>query len=309
MKPLRIGIVDPDTSHPGRFIPLIREMGVRIVGVYDGGSVHPPGYADRFARQHGISRVYPSLEGMAEDVDAVMIHSVNWDLHVGRARPFVKAGKAVWIDKPLAGSVRDLRMLERWEKEGVRLAGGSALRYCEEVTALREAIAADGDGIVYAMAGCSVDEFNYGIHAYSMLAGIYGPGISSVRTLGGSPQQQIEMSWKDGRRGIVSVGALAGYLPFYATVVTGRHVRHITAHIDRLYASLLQATLPYLAGETEAPVPASGWIEPELAAIAAHVSRLNGGCVVALDELADERTGLSGADFAFAYRRQKEEGK
>ena len=38
---MKIGIVDLDTSHPQAWIPIEREMGHEVIGVWDGGSVHP----------------------------------------------------------------------------------------------------------------------------------------------------------------------------------------------------------------------------------------------------------------------------
>ena len=38
---MRIGIVDLDTSHPANWIPIERELGHEIVGVFDSGDVHP----------------------------------------------------------------------------------------------------------------------------------------------------------------------------------------------------------------------------------------------------------------------------
>jgi hypothetical protein len=46
---LRIDIVDLDTSHPQNWIPLERELGHEVVGVWDGGTVHPPEYVTQFA--------------------------------------------------------------------------------------------------------------------------------------------------------------------------------------------------------------------------------------------------------------------
>ena len=47
---LKIGIADLDTSHPGRWAPILQEWDdVSVVACWDGGSVRPPGYAQQFA--------------------------------------------------------------------------------------------------------------------------------------------------------------------------------------------------------------------------------------------------------------------
>lgn len=300
---MRIGLVDLDTSHPGSFVPLLRNMGHEVTAVFDSGTIYPNGYAETFAREHGIGSVCESLDEMAERVDAALIHSCNWDLHVPHAEPFVQAGKAVFIDKPLAGNAGDLRRMIEWSKQGARITGGSALRCCYEVQEWK------GRNIpreewVYGLVGCAVDDFNYGIHAYAMLHGLLGPGIESVRHLGATGQQQIELRWADGRRGIVSVGKTAGYLPFYATLVTQKQVDHIVADNGRLYQALLETALPYLAGEAPAPAPFEALAEVEAAAIAAKLSAELGGVPVRLSELPDG-AGYDGAAFAASYRALK----
>lgn len=319
---MKIGIVDLDTSHPNAWVPILQEMGHEVTAVFDGGTVHDAGTAGAFAARHGIPVVCDRLSEMPELVDAAIIHSVNWDLHVERARPFAETGKAILIDKPMAGNARDTRQLLAWARGGVRIAGGSALRFCEEAEAWRRAHDPD-DRIVTALAGCSVDDFNYGIHAYGLMLAIMGPGLASVRSAGVHIQHQVELAWQDGRKGFLSVGATAGYLPFYATIVSEREVKHLEVDSDRLYRSFLAATLPYLAGEA-ATVPSLGeasaipllgeaaaipplgeLVETELAAIAARRSLLEGGRTVALEEAAVEsEPGYDGEDFAIRYRMQ-----
>ncbi len=306
MKSLRIGMVDLDTSHPANWVPVIRSLGHDVVGVYDGGTVYQPGYAATFAREHRIARVFESLEEMAEFVDVAIIHSCNWDIHIERARPFVRAQKAVLIDKPIAGNVRDLYQVLEWGKQGIRITGGSALRYAIEV---KEWLSThNAEDVLSASTGCAVDEFNYGIHAYSFIHGLLGPGIESVRHLGVNVQHHVEILWKDGRRGHVGVGTTKGYLPFYATVTTEQDVSHLQVDSRRLYQSLLEATLPYLAGEAEAPVPLDALIEVEMAAIAARLSWSTHDKRIVLNNIPLDDPGYDGALFAAAYRRQKMPG-
>lgn len=303
MKVLRIGIVDLDTSHPDSWVPIIKELGHDVVGVFDGGTVHEEGYATQFALKHNIPNVYESLEDMAQDVDAAIIHSVNWNLHIERARPFVEAGKALLIDKPMIGCYQDAEQLLVWERNGIRLTGGSSLSVCEEVKEWHQQHD-QNDPIVTVFAGCSVDEFNYGVHAFSLLQAIMGSGIEHVRSIGNHIQHQIEITWKDGRKGFLSVGKTQGYLPFYATIVTENTVQHIQVDNSRLYRSLLEAYLPYLAGEVDSYMPLSSLLEIELSALAARASLLSGGERISLNEIDKNDTGYDGKQFAEQYRKK-----
>jgi hypothetical protein len=301
---MKLGIVDLDTSHPASWIPIERELGHEIVGVWDGGDVHPAGYAERFAAEHAVPTVFGSIDEMVGAVDCAILHGCDWDKHVEKARPFVEAGKSVLIDKPLAGRVRDLEQIRAWAKAGARISGGSSLFYCAEVAEWL-AIPEETRGAPHTvLCGCSTDEFNYGIHAYSMLCGILGPGAGCVRSLGMRVQRRVQVSWPDGRLGILAIGAAAGYLPFYATIVTDRTVHHIEADNGRLYRAMLEAVLPYLAGETDVPpVPIDALLEPEMCAIAARRSWATAEPGVLLDSLAPDDPCYDGAAFVPGYRR------
>ncbi|MBM3493168.1 MAG: oxidoreductase [Armatimonadetes bacterium] len=305
---MRIGVVDLDTSHPQNWIPIERELGHEVVGVFDGGDVHPPGYAATFAAERDVPRVYDSVAEMVPDVDCAVIHSCDWDTHVEKARPFVEAGKSVLIDKPMAGKRRDLDIIRDWLAQGARIAGGSSLRYCVET---REWLAkpVEERGTPHTViCGCGVDEFNYGIHAYAQLAGLIPGRALAMRHLGGRPQRHVQIVWPDLRTGYVFVGKVEGWLPFHATVVTERGVTQFTADSGKLYRALLEACLPYLAGDTDTPpIPLDELLEPERWAIAARASWTGRDDWVPVND-ADPDDGFYGAEFAREYKLMRYPG-
>lgn len=303
---MRLGIVDLDTSHPQNWIPIERELGHEVVGVWDGGAVHPSGYAEKFAKERHVLRVFATLEAMAPEVDGVIIHACDWDTHVDKARPFVNAGKAVLLDKPIAGGLRDLNQITAWVRQGARITGGSSLRFCYETRDwLTKPV--DERGTPHTVfCGCAVDEFNYGIHAYSMLSGIMGPGIKSVRHLAKTVQRRLLATWKDGRQAFLVIGKSAAWLPFHAVIVTEKTVYQYQADASKLYRALLETVLPYLSGANHTPpVPIEDLIEPELCALAARRSWLEGDREVSLDELQEDDLGYDGAAFAAEYRKAR----
>lgn len=303
---MKIGIVDLDTSHPQNWIPIERELGHEVVGLWDGGAVHPAEYVRDFAREHDVPKVYENLRDLVPEVDAAIIHGCDWDTHVDKARPFVEAGKGVLLDKPIAGCARDLEQIESWADSGARITGGSSLRFCYETQdwlAQPEDERGSPDTVI---CGCGVDEFNYGIHAYSMLAGIMGAGAVSVRHLGRGTQRRVQISWQDGRTGVLIIGATEKWLPFYACIATHRGVTQYQADSGKLYRALLEATLPYLASETEElPLCGKSLCEPERWALAARISWLQDDREVVLDDLSRDDEGYDGAEFAKGYREAK----
>jgi hypothetical protein len=305
---MRIGVIDLDTSHPAAWIPILRELGHEIVGVYDGGAIHPPGYAERFAAEHNAGRVFESPSKMIDAVDCVILHACNWDTHVATARPFVEAGKAVLVDKPLAGNLRDLNQLRDWARAGARIAGGSSLRFCDESKQFLNRPADERGTPKTIICGCGVDEFNYGIHAYAMLAGLAGSGAKRVRHVAGGAQRRIEVRYGDDRLGFVIAGEAGAWLPFHATVITERTVTQFQADAKKLYRGLLESVIPFLAGETDQPpVEPDAWIEPELCALAARRSWLHGDGDVALAAL-DDSDRYDGAAFAKSYQKMRYPG-
>ncbi len=301
---MKIGVVDVDTSHPQNWIPIERELGHEVTCVWDGGAVHPKEYVEKFATDHKLT-VCTSLEDMVKQVDCAIIHGCDWDTHVTKAQPFVEAGKSVLIDKPVAGSVADLKQFQTWVDQGARISGGSSLRFCAEVAAWL-AVPVEERGTPHTVVcGCAVDDFNYGIHAYSMLGCILGAGAKSVRHLGKGVQRRIQITWPDGRMGFLIVGQGAVWMPFYAQITTERKVHQIVADNKTLYRCLLQAALPYLSGQTPPPISFQELVEPERWAIAARLSWQNGDAEIQLADLSEKDSGYDGADFAVDYRKSR----
>lgn len=302
---MKIGLVDLDTSHPEAFVPLLRERGHEIVGVWDGGSVHPEGYAQEFARKNNIPTVFAELPDMAEEVDCALVHACDWDTHVDKARLFLDADKSVLVDKPLAGRAADLNILENWAAQGRRIAGGSALLYAVEAAEWRASATEERGELRTLFCGCGVDEFNYGIHGYAMALAFAGFEVESARHVGASGRQDLmELIHANGARTILQVGPSEAWLPFYGTLVTTRQVRQFTVDPNKLYAGFLDATLPFLAGQTTIPpLPAAAFVEAERCALAALTSKQSGGRIVPLSETLT--ASHDGAAFARSYRAAK----
>jgi hypothetical protein len=157
---MRIGVIDLDTSHPQAFLPLLRHRGHDVVAVFGGHTVVDDEYTRRYAQQHGIGSVVSDPKELLGAVDAVFIHSVDWDNHVVRALPFAESGVPIHICKPFAGRASDIRELVRWADSGVRLSGGSALRWSASVAEWRET----GQQVLTAYAATYGHPLDYGIH-------------------------------------------------------------------------------------------------------------------------------------------------
>lgn len=308
----KLGLVGLCTSHPEAWVPILKEFvaekrfDLEIVAAWDSGETRPAGFAAEFCKKFDVPHAVATLEEMVPMVDGVILHTTNWDRHIEQARPFVESGKAVLIDKPIAGNLRDLGTILDWIKSGRRVTGGSSLRFCREVLDFVARPEEERGRILSSFALSGVDEFNYGIHSYAQVCALMGPGARSARFIGESGRQkQIRLEWADGRSALITVGRNV-WLPFLITVVTDKGAHAIATDNGQIYRNLLLAELPFLLGLTdEQPIPPAAFAEPELLALAARRSWLTGGGTVHLDDLRLDDPGYDGTQFAVEYRRTR----
>jgi predicted dehydrogenase len=104
--------------------------GVELVGVAD----TRPGRAEEIAAKYA-TRAFTAPEQLAGLVDAVTI-AVPTTSHVDVALPFVEAGVAVLVEKPIASSLADAdRLLAAAARRGTLLAAGHTERFNPAVAA------------------------------------------------------------------------------------------------------------------------------------------------------------------------------
>ncbi len=139
-----------------------------------------PADAPDVARASLIPHIVSSPEEVIGHVDAVLISIDDGFDHVRRARPFVEAGLPVFIDKPMATSLEDLRTFVEWERAGARLLSSSSLRFAPELDQCLPGLGALGD--IRWISGITVKTWErYGIHMLEPLFRILGPGFLSIR--------------------------------------------------------------------------------------------------------------------------------
>src|SRR4051794_31537594 len=141
-KPVRVGIIGLDTSHVPAFTKILNDpkasgdlAGFRVVAGFPGGSPDVPSSRDRvegFTKQlHDMNvEIVDSIPKLLEKVDVVLLESVDGRPHLEQVRPVFAAGKPVFIDKPLAGSLADaVAIAELGKKHNVPWFSASSLRF------------------------------------------------------------------------------------------------------------------------------------------------------------------------------------
>lgn len=257
VKQLRVGIIGLDTSHAPAFTKVLNDpqapaelAGCRVVAAYPKGSpdiessvVRVPKYTEQLAGM-GVE-IVPSIEELLTRVDAVLLETNDGRPHLEQVRPVIRAGKPVFIDKPIAGSLADAVAIFREARQAnVPVFSSSSLRYVEQAQAIR-------NGTLGAISGCTAyspcslepthpDLFWYGIHGVELLFTVMGTGCESVVRASSPGTDVVVGTWQGGRigtfrglragkrgyggvafgeKGIRDLGSYAGYRPLVVEIV------------------------------------------------------------------------------------------
>jgi predicted dehydrogenase len=252
---IRIGIIGCDTSHVTAFTETLNNPqakghieGGKVVAAYKGGSPdiaasveHLESYSKTLQEKYGV-KMYDTIEELCQNVDAVCLESVDGRPHLEQVKPVLKAGKPVFIDKPIAGSLRDAQEIFRLAKAAkVPMFSSSGLRFAKNTQAVHNGSIGR---VEYAetYGPCSLethhpDLFWYGVHGTEALFTVMGTGCETVQR-GTTTNGLIEVvgTWKDGRKGIyredkgfhglargekgeAAVGSFDGYQPLVAAIM------------------------------------------------------------------------------------------
>ncbi len=252
---LRIGLIGLDTSHATAFTEILNNPaakdhvpGARIVAAFKGGSpdiessiTRVEGYTTTLREKHGV-QIVDSIEDLCSKVDAVMLLSVDGRPHLAQARPVLAARKPLYVDKPMAGTLRDVHTLARLIAESkTPFFSSSSLRFAKSSQAVRKGsigtVTNAWCGSPASLEKTHPDLFWYGVHGCESLFTVMGRGCESVRR-GKTADGKIEVvgTWKGGRtgtfreiegyrgqahgtQGSADVGAFDGYAPLVAEAV------------------------------------------------------------------------------------------
>jgi predicted dehydrogenase len=222
--PKKVGIIGLDTSHVVAFTTVFNKgpkvpadaakyAGFRVTAAFAQGSkdipestTRVPEYTEKL-KGMGVE-IVDSIEKLCAQVDFVMLESNDGRVHLEQLLPVLKAGKTVFIDKPIAGSLADvIRIQEAAKKAGVVYFCSSSLRFA----ASTQAVAQGSIGKVktaYTTSPASLephhpDLYWYGIHGCESLYAAMGTGCVSVkRDKSAAGMIQVTGNWGDGRVGI-----------------------------------------------------------------------------------------------------------
>jgi len=175
--------------------------GARVTHVW----TDDPADAPKVAAASLIANVARNAEDVINHVDAVVIATDDGNDHVRRARPFIEAGLPVFVDKPMATNVAELRQFVQWHQAGKIVLSTSGMRYAPEMKLNDEQKARIGDLRWITSFTCKTWE-RYGIHALEAVEPLLGPGFVSVQAHTDSGGDVMHLTHRTGVR--VTIGAL-----------------------------------------------------------------------------------------------------
>jgi len=216
---LRLGMIGLDTSHVIAFTRLLNDTnhkdhvsGGKVVAAFKGGSPdiesswsRVDGYTKELQEQFGVM-IVPTIEALCAQVDAVLLESVDGRPHLEQARPVLLAGKRLFIDKPVAGSLRDAIEIYRLAKERqVPVFSASSYRYYPSLVDLKKVNVGELHSVIsYGPAHLEPhhpDLFWYGVHPTEALFTVLGRGCESVVRTTTPDTDVITGIWSNGRVG------------------------------------------------------------------------------------------------------------
>lgn len=296
--PKRIGIIGLDTSHSIAFAKALNGpnvsqayQGFTVSAAYPRGSAdiessvkRIPGYTEEI-KKLGIE-ITSSVEELLTQSDYILLETNDGRPHLEQAMQVIKAGKPFFIDKPVAGSLRDaIAIYAAAKKHKVPLFSSSSLRYMETAQEVAQGkigkvLGAD----TYSPATLEKthpDLFWYGIHGVEILYTVMGMGCKELVRVNTPDTDIVVGTWSDGRTGT------------FRGTRTGKHEYGGTAYGEKGnlvlgpfkgYDNLLDQIIRFFRTGI-APVSAEETLEIYTFMEAADESRRNGGKAVVLADV------------------------
>ena len=253
----RIGIIGLDTSHSLAFTKLLFEANSEAYNGYKVTATYPFGSKDLALSKERIPlqtveikkykvKVVDSIAALLAEVDVVLLETNDGRLHLEQALEVIKAKKPLFIDKPMAASLKDAKAIfKAAEQNQVPVFSSSSLRFMTAVVDVKN----NKYGKVLGAETFSPatiepthpDLFWYGIHGVETLFALMGTGCKTVTRNYTKDTDVVVGVWADGRIGtfrgtrngkqdfggtcfcenqIVNVGPYLGYQPLLKEIIS-----------------------------------------------------------------------------------------
>lgn len=252
----RVGIIGLDTSHSLAFTKLLFEANGEAYNGYKVTVAYPFGSKDLALSKERIPlqtveikkynvKVVDSIAALLAEVDVVLLETNDGRLHLEQALEVIKAKKPLFIDKPMAASLKDAKAIFKAAKQNnVPVFSSSALRFMAAIVDIKNnkygKILGAETFSPATIEPTHPDLFWYGIHGVETLFALMGTGCKTVTRYYTKDTDVVVGVWNDGRIGtfrgnrngkadfggtcfcenqIVNVGPYLGYQPLLKEII------------------------------------------------------------------------------------------
>lgn len=218
-EPLRVGVVGLDNYQAVAFTQIFHDpkaagdlAGLKVTAAWPGGSPDIEESKESLPKwvpaikEFGVE-VVDSIDTVLARSDAVLIMSLDGRAHLAQVKAVAKAGKPIYIARPLAASLEDaIEIFAVAQANRAPLFSCSQHRYSPGFAGMRN------HPEVGQVMGCSVyggcptephhpDLFWHAVHGVETLYTILGPGCESLTRASTPDAELITGVWKDGKIG------------------------------------------------------------------------------------------------------------
>jgi hypothetical protein len=297
-EPATIGIIGLDTSHSPAFTRIINNPDDPLTADFKVTSAYPYGSRDlevsssripgitETMRELGIE-IVDSIDELIDQVDYILLETNDGHPRLEQTIKVMESGKRLFIDKPVAGSLKDtIAVYEASKRYNVPTFSSSSLRYITSAHEIRyenkigDVIGCDA----YSSAGrepSHPDFFWYGIHGVEIIFTVMGTGCKSVTRTETDSTDIAVGEWDDGRlatfRGVRDGRGGIGGIAYGSEEI-------LTLGPSQGYQPLVHAALEFFRTDVP-PVSAEETIEIYAFMEAADESKRQGGAPVTLEEV------------------------
>jgi len=289
----RVGIIGLDTSHAVAFVkalnaanPDAKWLGYQVVAAYPYGSRDIKSSVDRIAgyteevKKSNVT-IASSIKELLGLVDVVLLETNDGRLHLEQAMQVLKARKPLFIDKPMAASLKDVHAIfEVARRYKTPVFSSSSLRF---ITGMHEVKNGKIGKVIGAetyspakLEATHPDLFWYGIHGVETLFTAMGTGCKTVRRVFTADTDIVIGTWEDGRVGTFR-GTRSGKDGFGGTVF-GAANQLVLGPFTGYDPLLIEIVRFFETGN--APVPEGETLEIMAFMEAADLSKKGGGTPV-----------------------------
>lgn len=298
---LRIGIIGLDTSHATAFTKALNDPaagpefgGFKITAAYPKGSSEIkssyeriPGYTEE-VKKSGVE-ITGSIDELLSKCDFILLETNDGRLHLEQALEVMKAGRLMFIDKPIAASLTDaIAIFNSAAHYKLPVFSSSSLRYGTGTAEIR------GGSIGRVMGADTYspatlerthpDLFWYGIHGVETLYTVMGTGCRSVSGIFTDDTDFVTGIWEDNRIGTFR-GIRKGKTEYGGTAFGEKGISQVGRYNG--YNSLLAEIIKFFQTGVP-PVPPEETIEIFAFLTAAYESKKMNGAPVLIDSVLKE---------------------